>query len=358
MENDANPNPALIQPMDQNVIQNIKLGYRKLLLATILNDPLHDENLDKTQTNVCELHFRKEDVLRETEYFDEKSGTLLRSPLHFLRNFKVFILPHESTLRRVCSEFGVNPSKEQDDDSFLSYITQKFNFLGDKDKTISLMIDEIHLRPTYDYVGGELYVINNVVAEGLNFVGAENNILHHKETADYIKIIHRWWSVMNVKTKYKVDHKIDDFQKPLMKGLESDPKYKFLIDFGQWLKRWEKMDQNTGCLTKQTHLAISHTTEAMPALAKYCFDTLNFDYFLPGKIQADPLEDRFGSYRRLGSTNYNVSIRQIYEGEEKMRIQTILPLALKSNNYGKLTLSFFIQKFGRTLKMTVKRIYC
>ncbi|GBM44449.1 hypothetical protein AVEN_184669-1 [Araneus ventricosus] len=38
--------------MNQNVIQNIKLGYRKLLLTTILNDPLHNENLEKTQTNV------------------------------------------------------------------------------------------------------------------------------------------------------------------------------------------------------------------------------------------------------------------------------------------------------------------
>ncbi|GBM81094.1 hypothetical protein AVEN_56092-1 [Araneus ventricosus] len=52
MENDANPNPALIQPIDQSVIQNIKLGYRKLLLMTILNDPLHNENLEKAQTNV------------------------------------------------------------------------------------------------------------------------------------------------------------------------------------------------------------------------------------------------------------------------------------------------------------------
>ncbi|GBN95854.1 hypothetical protein AVEN_69797-1 [Araneus ventricosus] len=34
------------------VIQNIKLGYRKLLLTTILNDPLQNENLEKTQTNV------------------------------------------------------------------------------------------------------------------------------------------------------------------------------------------------------------------------------------------------------------------------------------------------------------------
>ncbi|GBM96832.1 hypothetical protein AVEN_60-1 [Araneus ventricosus] len=52
MENDANPHPALIQPMDHNVIQKIKLGYRKLLLTTILNDPVHNENLEKTQTNV------------------------------------------------------------------------------------------------------------------------------------------------------------------------------------------------------------------------------------------------------------------------------------------------------------------
>ncbi|GBN40831.1 hypothetical protein AVEN_204089-1 [Araneus ventricosus] len=38
--------------MDQNVIQNIKLGYHKLLLTNILNDPVHNENLVKTLKNV------------------------------------------------------------------------------------------------------------------------------------------------------------------------------------------------------------------------------------------------------------------------------------------------------------------
>ncbi|GBM00092.1 hypothetical protein AVEN_176352-1 [Araneus ventricosus] len=52
MENDANPHPALIQPMDQYVIQNIKLRHRKLLLTNILNDPVHNENLVKTLKNV------------------------------------------------------------------------------------------------------------------------------------------------------------------------------------------------------------------------------------------------------------------------------------------------------------------
>ncbi|KAG8240076.1 hypothetical protein J437_LFUL018900 [Ladona fulva] len=37
---------ALIQPMDQNVIQNIKLRYRKLLLTNILDDPAHNENME------------------------------------------------------------------------------------------------------------------------------------------------------------------------------------------------------------------------------------------------------------------------------------------------------------------------
>ncbi|GBM93418.1 hypothetical protein AVEN_160680-1 [Araneus ventricosus] len=43
---------ALIQSMDQNVIQNIKLGYRKLLLTNVLCDPVYNENLEKTLQNV------------------------------------------------------------------------------------------------------------------------------------------------------------------------------------------------------------------------------------------------------------------------------------------------------------------
>ncbi|GBM65112.1 hypothetical protein AVEN_262600-1 [Araneus ventricosus] len=38
--------------MYQNVIQNIKLGYPKLLLTKILNDPVHNENFETTLKNV------------------------------------------------------------------------------------------------------------------------------------------------------------------------------------------------------------------------------------------------------------------------------------------------------------------
>ncbi|GBN72375.1 Jerky -like [Araneus ventricosus] len=43
---------ALIQLMGQNVIQNVKLGYRNLLLGNIRIDPVHNENLEKRLTNV------------------------------------------------------------------------------------------------------------------------------------------------------------------------------------------------------------------------------------------------------------------------------------------------------------------
>ncbi|GBO38937.1 hypothetical protein AVEN_1062-1 [Araneus ventricosus] len=37
--------------MDQYAFQNVKMGYRKLVLTKILNDPVHNENLEKTMTN-------------------------------------------------------------------------------------------------------------------------------------------------------------------------------------------------------------------------------------------------------------------------------------------------------------------
>ncbi|KAH9367242.1 hypothetical protein HPB48_000377 [Haemaphysalis longicornis] len=51
---------------------------------------------------------------------------------------------------------------------------------------------------------------------------------------------------------------------------------------------------------------------------------LNMLYVQFGKIQTDSLEDRFGKYRQFAGSQYHVSIRQIYEGENKMRLQSTL----------------------------------
>ncbi|KAJ8896142.1 hypothetical protein PR048_001485 [Dryococelus australis] len=43
-------------------------------------------------------------------------------------------------------------------------------------------------------------------------------------------------------------------------------------------------------------------THVILKLAKYCMTELNFSYFLPGKIQTDPLEEMFGKYRMLAGS--------------------------------------------------------
>ena len=53
-------------------------------------------------------------------------------------------------------------------------------------------------------------------------------------------------------------------------------------------------------------------------------------FFLCGKVQTDTLEERFGKYRQIAGSQYNISIRQVFESENKLRMQSVTPLVLKS----------------------------
>jgi hypothetical protein len=48
-------------------------------------------------------------------------------------------------------------------------------------------------------------------------------------------------------------------------------------------------------------------------MATDCIKELGFNYFLPGKIQTDALEYRFGKYRTMAGSQYLVSLRQLFE---------------------------------------------
>ncbi|KAG8176743.1 hypothetical protein JTE90_003374 [Oedothorax gibbosus] len=193
----------------------------KELLAKWIHRLSRQNFVPTSSFRVCERHFRKEDVLYEAEFFDEKSGRILKSALayprlkegavpewspssclppttsferqspeskrlklealnvekalrasnetqadllksvsphcyKFLRNAQYFILPHPGTLRRICSDFSLNPGDELIDEGFLTYIKQKFSSLKEEEKIVTLMIDEIHLNSNFDYVGGKV----------------------------------------------------------------------------------------------------------------------------------------------------------------------------------------------------------
>ncbi|XP_077512600.1 uncharacterized protein LOC144123693 [Amblyomma americanum] len=75
---------------------------------------------------------------------------------NFARSASMLTLPHPSTLRRVCSKHGGDPMKEQNEAHFLSYIRERVKFMESHEKTVTLMIDEIHIKPYFDYKGGSI----------------------------------------------------------------------------------------------------------------------------------------------------------------------------------------------------------
>jgi predicted nucleic acid binding AN1-type Zn finger protein len=432
----------------------------------------------------------------------------------FLRHSDIVTIPHPKTLYKMCLNVGASPQLEQYDANFLSFIKRKFAFLEEKDKIISLMMDEIHIKPYMDYKGGKIvgmagncsdaattihvfminsllssfkevvhmYPVKNIKSEGLftvltniivglevigfnvvcvvsdnnsinrktmsffssppklqhtysnphnnskplyfildsvhifkcirnNWINQkdpsqtlcfpkvddtniytatfstlkklheiENNSIakhgygltakslspnaferqnvklvlnvfnafvvnalldlgpshglnHYEDTSYFIDIIVKWWNVMNVKSAGKGKRLRDDLQNPLTLDMTS-PNRTFLYNFSKWLKQWDMVNLNTNCLSKETHAALIQSTEGILELANYCLTSLKFEYFLPGKIQTDPLEARFGKYRMMAGSQYIISVRQVFECESKLRMQNYLPLTLKSSLYG------------------------
>lgn len=47
-------------------------------------------------------------------------------------------------------------------------------------------------------------------------------------------------------------------------------------------------------------------------------------YVLPGKISSDPIEARFGAYRRLSGANFFISCKQLFEAEKKLRTLNLI----------------------------------
>ncbi|GBL80019.1 hypothetical protein AVEN_29037-1 [Araneus ventricosus] len=127
------------------------------------------------------------------------------------------------------------------------------------------------------------------------------------------------------------------YKKPLTSS-ETDERYKFLDGFLNWLEDWKNMGCKTGMLTKETHSALYMTTFALKEITKYCEEEFNMKYILPGKFQTDNLEARFGLYQQMAGAQYHVSLRQVFESENKLRMHSILKICLQSTKFGNLEL--------------------
>lgn len=193
-----------------------------------------------------------------------------------------------------------------------------------------------------------LKIFNPFVIEALK--GPFNNLPFSQDTADFITIIWTWWKIVNVKTPLKGKHLLDKYQEPFTKKIltapNEDTKFYFLHKMLNWLDTW-KISNFPNNLTRQTHTALSHTIYGLLEVIKYCLTELDMNYVLLGKFQTDPLEGHFGKYRQLAGGHYHISVRQLYESEKRLRIQSIL--SLKSRHYGNININKFFEPECDTL---------
>jgi hypothetical protein len=179
-----------------------------------------------------------------------------------------------------------------------------------------------------------LKIFNPFVKEALLKFGT--SLANSTDTADFIDIISTWWKIVNVKTPLKGQR----LQTPITPENSDDPKLVFLRKMNRWLDTWNSGDFPHK-LTSQTHTALSHTIHGMLEIIQYCFKELKMNYVLLGKFQTDPLEHRFGKYRQLAGGQYHISIRQLYESEERLRIQSLLTLS--SRTFGNIPIKSFAE---------------
>lgn len=169
-----------------------------------------------------------------------------------------------------------------------------------------------------------LEVFNSFVSSALSLEVQKLQFTALQETATFIDLIVRWWSIVNVKTPEKGHRLRDVWQQPVKEM--SCLQVQYLHNFISWLDRWSQRGTHAGGFTKEAHFALRLSTYSLIELSRYCLDELGFRYVLLGKFQTDCLEARFGKDRQMCGSHYNVSITEVFEVETKMRLQNTLML--------------------------------
>lgn len=152
------------------------------------------------------------------------------------------------------------------------------------------------------------------------------------ETANGLKDWSRVWNIMNVRTLFKGDHKLDSDCKPISRyTYETDERLDYLQKFLEMIDAIHADDTTIGHrFTEETYRALRFQIIVTLKQIKYIFDTfVDVDYILLGKVSSDDIENRFGLYRRQHGTTHHVSSMRHLEAEKKIRVRHTLSWGLK-----------------------------
>ncbi|XP_039275991.1 uncharacterized protein LOC111051552 [Nilaparvata lugens] len=152
----------------ENLFKNRCSSVNRSYLINLIIDSLIKLRNNVDEGKKCVVDFVKEQIgLINCQPENYRYGTeilIFSTMLHlvspqgykFLRESGNIILPHPVTLKKINSSLKLNPMNELDDTSFLSYLRRKNNILGEQDRNVILMIDEVHIKQNLDYKGGNI----------------------------------------------------------------------------------------------------------------------------------------------------------------------------------------------------------
>ncbi|KAH7959162.1 hypothetical protein HPB49_009112 [Dermacentor silvarum] len=263
---------------------------REIKLAWIRAVPR--ENLTVTEhSRVCELHFMDEDIIRDATHTDQATGRVMTVPLSHVR-LRPDAVPskfpnHSSYLSR-------KTARREDPDSKRARIEN-----AALQKAIAESNEAFIRAREEDKVNSVSELANHLRSQGMKF-----------------------WDVIERNERLLLIHIVDD-EAPWLK-------YSVCVkgDLSVTLHVMKTAVKKLGANLCVPEIANSKRgmVELLEGIEKWDCDLMsNSVAEICEAIHTDCLEDRFGKYRQLAGAQYHISIRQIYEVENKLRLQSTLP---------------------------------
>ena len=160
-----------------------------------------------------------------------------------------------------------------------------------------------------------LSVFNEKTATALDLYGKRHDI-DISGTATFIRVVLKWWTVLNVKSVG-----IDARKRQPLQAVISHPedsRLNFLLEFGEMcLSMRGQQGKRVRQLSKDTADAIHHTCCGVVDLAKDLLTEEGFDYVCLGEMSTDRIEKAFGKLRQGSGGAYFINAQQV---SEKLRL--------------------------------------
>ena len=143
-------------------------------------------------------------------------------------------------------------------------------------------------------------------------------------TADFIKIIVKFWNIVNVHGPY------DDlrFRDPLRAAIRSTDSINLaeLVKVADMAKAMCCSGRRVKCLTKDTSQGLSHTCRALADITHFLLLEKQMAYIMLGMFTSDPIEKEFGKLRQGSGGTYFITVQQIFEKVGIARAKLLLRL--------------------------------